>query len=805
MQQRFRFFNLTFLCTVLLLALFAWLGVRMIQQAPAVWMVNQVLVHGSEEPVYLGRHELGHRPTPGRSAAINHLQVQQDALGWWFANVAENKRVDAPTRQLHTRYLKRWPLEAGDRIQISGHRIDITELSDDKLVLETDDGRRALWQDGRLQTDETPFTDCPPEGSAWWKRVLTRFRDRELRLFSIGGLVPCARRWPLPDVPAHGLWVLWYAQRFWLGPGYGSDTLSVARANQESARRFTELVLQVDAPDDPIQRVVLGRAQYRVNVDDTRLILQPLGGADVWREDEKRPQPRTPQIETSYQARTWIGADPGLRDWLQNHWQWPLGGLLLALFSALVILKRRGARQTARRTRRLSAWPVALLGASLTLGLWRRPELDAAWMLLVCWLAWAWSSVLLWLNGRLHGIAGWLWAVSLFLVGSGALTLGQLAAGGDHSRWLDFAYRHWGMLALAGWLLAPLTTVSGTTWRTLLEVLPRHHDRFIAGLRLALPLLLAAVLVLQVLLGKEEGLAGFQPVEAAKLVLVFMLAYAGTRLQELRRTHGRAFREHPLRFAVVVMAYAVLFLFMADTLLWAVNDWSPALLLAFLLIAFLWRLAPAPAGFHSLSGRLLRLSLLLAGLSAATLLFWVYLDPGILPHWFPQYDRLQVWAYPWSHPHSGMQVLRSLEYSGAGGWYGASPSWFGWNGEAIGVPAIQDDFIGAFLLYRFGALAGLTVLAVQLFFLGLLFELGRRVNEWRGTQRQAGEMASLALYGLAWLFAAHWLIAWGNVLGLLPVMGQPMTWLSAGNSHLLLFAFPGLAFALVVAWAMQSR
>ncbi len=361
------------------------------------------------------------------------------------------------------------------------------------------------------------------------------------------------------------------------------------------------------------------------------------------------------------------------------------------------------------------------------------------------------------------------------------------------------------MLALAGWLLAPLTTISGTTWRALLAVLPRHHDRWIASLRLALPLLLAAVLVLQVFLGKEEGLAGFQPVEAAKLLLIFMLAYAGTRLQELRRTHGRAFREHPARFAMVAMAYAVLFLFMADTLLWAVNDWSPALLLSFLLIAFLWRLAPAPAGFRSLSGRLLRLSLLLAGVSVAAWLFWVYQDPSILPRWFPQYGRLQVWAYPWSHPHSGMQVLRSLEYSGAGGWYGVLPSWFGWNGEAIAVPAIQDDFIGAFLLYRFGALAGLAVLAVQLLFLGLLFELGRRVSEWLGTQRQAGEMASLALYGLAWLFAAHWLIAWGNILGLLPVMGQPMTWLSAGNSHLLLFAFPGLAFALIVAWAIDSR
>jgi len=64
---------------------------------------------------------------------------------------------------------------------------------------------------------------------------------------------------------------------------------------------------------------------------------------------------------------------------------------------------------------------------------------------------------------------------------------------------------------------------------------------------------------------------------------------------------------------------------------------------------------------------------------------------------------------------------------------------------------------------------------------------------------------SLTLHGIAWLFAAHWLIAWGNVLGLLPVMGQPMTWLAAGNSHLAFFAYPALTLALLAAWARPRR
>ena len=55
---------------------------------------------------------------------------------------------------------------------------------------------------------------------------------------------------------------------------------------------------------------------------------------------------------------------------------------------------------------------------------------------------------------------------------------------------------------------------------------------------------------------------------------------------------------------------------------------------------------------------------------------------------------------------------------------------------------------------------------------------------------------------LAWLPTVHWTIAWCNTLGLLPVMGQPMTWLSAGNSHLLGFALMSLTIALVTSWQL---
>jgi cell division protein FtsW (lipid II flippase) len=124
------------------------------------------------------------------------------------------------------------------------------------------------------------------------------------------------------------------------------------------------------------------------------------------------------------------------------------------------------------------------------------------------------------------------------------------------------------------------------------------------------------------------------------------------------------------------------------------------------------------------------------------------------------------------------------------------------------VPAVQDDFITAFLLNRFGGVVGLGLICLQLVYLLLLFSVARKIE--RVTQRgdfreqSAGRTASFALFGLAWMHAIHWSIAWSNTLGLLPVMGQPMTWLSAGNSHLLGFTLPCLTIALMTSWVARD-
>ena len=149
-----------------------------------------------------------------------------------------------------------------------------------------------------------------------------------------------------------------------------------------------------------------------------------------------------------------------------------------------------------------------------------------------------------------------------------------------------------------------------------------------------------------------------------------------------------------------------------------------------------------------------------------------------------------------------------MDRVGEGGWTG-EVEWFGPNGDLMTVPAVQDDFITAFFLNRFGAIIGILFLVAQLAYLVILFSLARQVQrrteESDFREQSAGWVLAYTIYGLAWLQIAHWTIAWSNTLGLLPVMGQPMTWLSAGNSHLIGFALFTVAVALVTSWTLAAR
>ncbi|MER2528490.1 MAG: FtsW/RodA/SpoVE family cell cycle protein, partial [Candidatus Competibacter denitrificans] len=178
-------------------------------------------------------------------------------------------------------------------------------------------------------------------------------------------------------------------------------------------------------------------------------------------------------------------------------------------------------------------------------------------------------------------------------------------------------------------------------------------------------------------------------------------------------------------------------------------------------------------------------------------LSWLQTRPETLSLDF-QMDRIRVWAAPEQYPHAGYQLRRALEAIRAGGWAGtvwSEPA----NGRAMAVPVVESDFAPAFFLNRYGGLAGLILAGLQAMLVALLILIADRAlgRDWPGGYRPGmfGGFAYFSLCGGAALLGAHFLVSWGTNLGFLPVMGQPMSLLSAAGSHLVLFVLPIIALA----------
>ena len=135
--------------------------------------------------------------------------------------------------------------------------------------------------------------------------------------------------------------------------------------------------------------------------------------------------------------------------------------------------------------------------------------------------------------------------------------------------------------------------------------------------------------------------------------------------------------------------------------------------------------------------------------------------------------------------------------------------------DPLRVPVVQFDFPAAFLIGRFGLGFGWMLICVQsaLLLFGTVGFLQILSND-AGSEidARARRFLSIVLFGSVTLFALHWIISWSNALGLFPVMGQPMSWLSAGVSHQILMVFPcvismivALRYGRFVALALRFR
>lgn len=152
------------------------------------------------------------------------------------------------------------------------------------------------------------------------------------------------------------------------------------------------------------------------------------------------------------------------------------------------------------------------------------------------------------------------------------------------------------------------------------------------------------------------------------------------------------------------------------------------------------------------------------------------------PH---QQERIEIMLGFKSDPHgTGYNVNQSLISIGSGGWKGKGYLQ-GTQTKFKFVPAQSTDFIFCTIGEEWGFLGSVTVIGLYIFLLLRLIMLA---------ERQRSVFSRIYGYGVAAILFTHFFINIGMAIGLVPVIGIPLPFLSYGGSSLwgftiLLFIF----------------
>lgn len=127
--------------------------------------------------------------------------------------------------------------------------------------------------------------------------------------------------------------------------------------------------------------------------------------------------------------------------------------------------------------------------------------------------------------------------------------------------------------------------------------------------------------------------------------------------------------------------------------------------------------------------------------------------------------------------------------------------------RALAIPAVQDDFVAAFFIHTFGrdSLLYLGVAQATLIFTMLAIGFAAVGRGWREPRDfDIGIVFGLVLAGFAAVMASQFILSWANIFGLLPIVGQPMTFMSLAGSHHLFFAMPGIISVVLILRVLHS-
>lgn len=302
------------------------------------------------------------------------------------------------------------------------------------------------------------------------------------------------------------------------------------------------------------------------------------------------------------------------------------------------------------------------------------------------------------------------------------------------------------------------------------------------------------------------GPVGLQPAELAKIAVVLMLARVLSEWREPPRTLWALWK--PIGVVMLPMA-----------LVMAQPDLGSALVFASILIwALFWAGTPLPTIFFLVSPLLslfLSINLWLWGAYIVLLLvvlvfrnaflsekvsIWVLnVVAGIaaLPLWMKlkpyQRNRFMVFLDPSVDPRgSGYNLIQSRVAIGSGGWFGKGFT-LGTQKRLAFIPEQHTDFIFSVIGEEWGFIGVLLVLLA----FGLIFWRLVRIAE-----RSSDPFASMVPFGIFGSWFAHVLVNVGMTVGIMPITGIPLPFISYGGSFLLVNI---VAMSIVERIAAESR
>jgi len=289
---------------------------------------------------------------------------------------------------------------------------------------------------------------------------------------------------------------------------------------------------------------------------------------------------------------------------------------------------------------------------------------------------------------------------------------------------------------------------------------------------LALPIYLggAAMLTLVLVMGTTARNAGrwfvigplsFQPVEVAKVLLaIFLAAYFA------RHAHKRLTWTTFLGSAVGMALYVGLVLMQPDF-------GSAMVLIALWLAAVVFCGLPRHAWW-----------ILLVGVAGVSVLLWSF---GLKEY---QRDRITSFINPAADPYgASYNVAQARIAIGSGGWFGKGIG-EGSQARLRFLPEASTDFMFAVLGEELGFVGLSVVLVIFGFLLYRLVRIGMEADD---------AFAGILLVTIAAFIVFHLVINAGMNLGLMPVTGIPLPFLSAAASSIVvLFCTIGIAESIAV-------